>query len=1149
MKTLTITILLAVISCLPLVAQEFVGGITGTVQDETGGVIPGVEITITSLARGGEVGAVTGDAGTYTVNGLPPGEYTLTASLSGFSTVEQTGVRVVSGVVLDLDVTLSIGEMTETIEVTGALPTIEKTSNKAGYARTNDEISRLPLAVANSQRSAQSFLRTMPGVSFVPNRTDGNEGAAMQRSFIQGTPNSTASYSIDGVRASGSMHSNLRDDNAPIPDLVQEFRLDTNTNAEHGFDSGVAITLVFKSGTNEFHGNGFWYVRNDKLDARPWFASERSVTRQNEYGFVLGGPIWKDRTFFFGGIDYYKLRMLGAGAVATVGTTKMRGGDFSELLGAQVGTDLAGKPIYQGGIYDPLTTRDDGAGGFIRDQFPGNVIPSSRHSAITQGLIGQIQPPTQAGTSNNWVGGNAATPFDKKIFNLKADHQIDQAGRHKFGFGMDWGRLFHTSAYPLAFSESISSVHSNAQDQYRYRFSYYWTVRPNVLFSMRTGVARTPRLIGSKGLANDTFGEEIGIRGTNDPLAPRVGIQGFTGWGPIFRKLVDPSQTVPAHVDITWVKGNHNYKFGAAYLLSSSKQNLQLFTQGSFNFNDVETGLPGYANTGSGYASFLLGEADSGTVWSPRNFKHDGGAWGIYFQDSWRVNPKLTVNYGIRNDVFIMLGESYDRIGAFSPTVANAGAGGTLGALEFWGNGAGRNGRKRVAPTAFMNLGPRLGLAYALDDKTVIRASGALMYAPLMGAMTSGFNVPFLGWALDVTSSSLNNGVTPAFNWDDGFPDILPNLPDIDPAFANGQAVQNINSNDFKAGKTVTVNFGVERDLGYGIAVRANYIGKFSHSLAANDAVRLNQLDPKHLALGSLLNADISSQAAADAGITAPYAGFTGPVNQALRPFPQYLNIHQRAAPVSDLSYNSLQLVLQKRYGHGLTFMAGWTISKALGNARFSQQGHSSARIQHTSQRHLRGLYVNDRPNILNMSWMYELPVGKGKRFGSDMGWGGNLFLGGWTLGAIQNYFTGQPIDVTSRSTAPGGFGNLWTTRVASESVRTGISCGNYDPNDSSMNRYLNGAAFADPAAFTFGDVQTLPSTRPCSYLNENITLQKDTHFGEDVFVRLGADFFNIFNRHIWAGLNTDTGNTGAFGTYSGASLPRNIQVSLSIHF
>ncbi len=1150
MKTLTITLLVSVMFCLPLIAQEDVGGINGTVRDATGGVIPGVEVSVSNVATGRQASIVTSDAGTFTFNSLAIGEYTLTAGMAGFSTLEQTGVRVVSGEILTLDVELAVGEVTDTVEVTSTLPTIEKTSNKAGYARVHEEIARLPLAVGNAQRNSQSFLRTMPGVSFDPAafRNDGNEGAGMQRSFIQGIPNSMSSYSIDGIRASGSMHSNLRDDNAPVPDLVQEFRLDTNTNAEHGFNSGVAVTLIFKSGTNDFHGNVFWYNRNDAYDARSWLAADKGITRQNDYGFTLGGPIWKNRTFFFGGIDWYKLRSAASGRVITVGTEKMRGGDFSELLGDQIGTDALGRPIFQGAIYDHLTTRSDGQGGFIRDQFPNNQIPSNRFSSISQQLISRIDLPTEPGVSNNWIGGVASTPFDKKIFNFKVDHQLDEAGKHKITVGGDWGRLFHTSAYPLAFDASISSQHFNAQDQYRYRFNYYWTIRPNVLFNLRAGVARTPRLIGSDGLANDMTGEEIGITGVNDPIAPRVSVQGFTAWGPIFRVLSDPSQTNPIHADVTWVKGNHNFKFGAAYLLSNSRPRTQLFTQGAFTFNDVETGLPGNTATGSGYASFLLGEVDSANVRSPRAFRYDGAGWGFYFQDSWRVSPKLTVNYGIRNDVFVNMGESYDRIGAFNPTIPNPGAAGTPGALWFWGEGEGRNGLKRVADTLFNNWGPRLGLAYALDDKTVLRASGALMYAPLMGAMTSGFNTPNFGFAYSFTESSLDTGVTPAFNWDDGFPDILPDIPDINPALVNGQGVQNINRDDFKAGKTVTVNFGLERELGSGIAFRANYIGKFSHNLPSQNGVRLNQLDRSFLSLGPLLNADINSQEAMDAGIPLPYEGFTGPVNQALRPFPQFLNIEQRAAPTSDLKYNSLQLVLQKRYGHGLSFLLGWTISKAIGNESFSQQGHSSSPAQHTTQRGLQNLYPHDRPQNVNFSWTYQLPFGPGKRWGADAGMAKHL-IGGWTVGAIHNYFSGRPIDVTSRVRYPGGFGNIWPDEVEGVSKRTSVSCSDYDPNDPSQNTYLNVNAFTTPAPFTLGNTRTLPTTRRCSYFNENVTLQKDTYVTEDIYVRFGADFFNILNRHIWFSPNSDTGNTTGFGKFGQVSLPRNIQFHIAIHF
>ena len=1151
MKKFFVLNLVFVLLSLTLIAQESVGTVSGLVQDETGGVIPGVEVSLTNIATGAERNTVTGDAGIYTFNSMAPGEYTLTAAIAGFKTLQQTGLRVVSGETLTLDVALSVGEVTDTVEVTATLPTIEKQSNKAGYARTNEEIARLPLVVSFNNRQALSFLRTMPGVSYDPFRYFDNENVAMSRSFVQGTPTASPSYNIDGVRASGSTHENARDDTAPIPELVEEFRLDTNTSAEHGWDSGVAINLVFKSGTNEFHGDSFWYNRNDVFDARPWFAAERSVTRQNDYGFVLGGPIWKNRSFFFGGLDIYKLRTAPSGATATVPTTAMRNGDFSELLGDQIGTDVLGRPIFQGAIYDPLTTRPDGTGGFIRDPFAGNMIPSNRFSPITQALLGQIGSPTEPGVTNNWVGGQSLRPDDKESYYLKVDHQIDEAGSHKFMFGTEQNSRLNRSTYPLVFNEAISSLHVNESAQYRYRFSYYWTLRPNVLLNLRTGVTRTPRLIGTQGLDNHAFGEEIGITGVNSPNSPRVGVEGMTGYGPIFEKLSDPSQTVPANLDVTWVKGSHNFKFGAAYLLSISKGDSLIFGQGNFSFLDRTTGLPGSPETGWGFASQLLGEADGGVVNSPSAFKRDGGAWGFYFQDSWRVTPKLTVNYGLRNDIFITAGESYDRIGAFNSTIPNPDAGGLPGALWFWGEGEGRNGFTRVAPTLWNNWGPRLGLAYALDDKTVVRASGAYMYFPQFGSMTSGFNTPAIGWLLNVSANSLDGGVTPGLNWDDGFPDILPTLPDLDPSFANGQSVLALARDDIKSGRTLTVNFGVERDLGWNTAFRANYHGKFSHSLPSNDGVRLNQLDLRHLALGDLLNADINSQAAIDAGITAPYEGFSGPVNQALRPFPHMLNINERAAPVTDLTYHGLVLSLQKRYGHGLSFMFNYTISKALGNSRFSQQGHSlSSHLQHTSQRHLRYLFDQDRPQNVSMSWMYELPFGPGKRWGADTGSAVKKLIGGWNVGFQQAYFSGLPqLNMSSRIRIPGGFGAIWPNRVDGVPARTGISCGDYDPNDPSRNRYLNINAFENAAPFTLGNTRTLPSDRPCSYFNENATLQKDTYVTEDIYVRLGADFFNLFNRHIWGNPNTDIGNTEGFGTIRRVTNPRIIQMHLSIHF
>ena len=1141
-RVLSLSLILA-LSCLPLLAQENVGTVTGAVRDESGGVVPGADISITNVGTGISTDTITSDAGIYAFNSVAIGEYRLTATMPGFRTLEQSGLRVVSGEVLTIDVTLSVGDVAETVEVMATLPTIEKQSNKAGYARVNEEIARLPIAVSNNNRQALSFLRTMPGVNYNPN--DSNENNAMSTAFIHGTPNASPSYTIDGVRAGSSTHQNSRDDTAPIPEMVQEFRLDTNTNAEHGWDSGVAITLIFKSGTNELHGDAFWYFRNDILDARPWRAPSKSVNRQNDYGFVLGGPIWKNRTFFFGGFDGYKLRTAPGDSVQTVPTAAMRNGDFSEILGPQIGTDALGRPIHQGAIYDPMTTRSDGQGGFIRDPFPNNMIPADRFSTVTKNLISRFGLPNRPGVNNNWVGGLTSTPVDKTSYYLKVDHQLDEAGDHRLTVGWEQSWKASRSNYPSVQDESISSLHRNDEVQYRYRFNYHYTIRPNVLFNLRTGVTRTPRVIGTQGLANDNTGAEVGIKGVPGPIAPQVGVQGQSAYGPIFQKLIDPSQTIPANMDVTWVKGSHNFKVGAAYLLSVSKQNLALFDQGSFSFSALETGLPGNANTGFGFASQLLGEVDSAFVWSQRDFRHNGGAWGIYFQDSWRATSKLTINYGLRNDVFVPLGETYDRIGAFNPTIPNPGAGGLPGSLWFWGDGPGRNGFKRVADTLWSQWGPRLGFAYSPDDNTVIRASGAYMYFPLFGAMTSGFNTPFLGWTLDPSVRSLDGGLTPAFNWDNGYPDPIPDLPVLEPDFANGQAMQYLNRDDFKAGRTLTLNFGLERDLGWGLAIRANYHGKFSHNLPSHEAVRMNQLSVANLSLGNTLLAPVGSDQAMAAGIAAPYPGFGGPVAQAFRPFPHFLDIQQRAAPVSDLNYHALVLSLQKRYGHGLSFMLNHTISKALGNVGFSQQGHGFAPIQHTSQRHLRYHYQHDRPQNLSLSWLYELPFGPGKRLFN----GGNLFskyvLSGWTLGVQHNYFSGQPISVSSRVRYPGGFGPIWPVLRLNSQIKTNTICGEYSPG----GRFLNVNAFMNAAPWTLGNTRTLPKERGCSYFNENATLQKDTQVNEDVNVRLGVDFFNVFNRHIWGGLNTDTGNAAGFGQFGSTSRPRFIQLHLSIHF
>ena len=830
--------------------------------------------------------------------------------------------------------------------------------------------------------------------------------------------------------------------------------------------------------------------------------------------------------------DGYRYRTTPAGATATVPTALMRRGDFSEFLGPQIGTDALGRPILRGQIYDPLTTRSDGRGGFIRDPFPNNVIPESRLSSISRAFQGGYYLPNQPGTQINWVGSLKPFPTDQDRITVKADHNFGP--NHRFSFGYDNIARLHNRGGAGLFEDTIAFYYLNDVNQPRARLNYTWIMRPDLLLDMRAGFTQRSQRIGNQASAD--FGQTAGLRGVNDPSTPTVTIQGVSGFGPVFRRLDSYYQNIPGSLNLAWTKGSHNFKFGAEYFLSTSRQVTELGTSGNFSFADRGTGLPGQTATGVGYASYLLGEVDTSSLSSPTANRFGQSTWGFYAHDQWRVTQKLTLNVGLRYDLFLPARETYNRIGHFDPTVPNPAAGGRLGAITFYGQGTGRNGLQTFQDVYYKAFGPRVGIAYAFNPKTVVRSSYGISYTPLYLAFGFPANI---GWSASVSPATLDNGVTPAFNWNNGFPPVFPVLPNLSPSIVNGSGVPYIARTNIRPGRTQNLNFGIERELPFRIAVRADYIGNLTHGLPNNGLVQLNQLDPRYFALGDLLLANISSAQAQAAGIVAPYPGFTGSVAQALRPFPQYQGVNQVAAPAGFSLYHSFQFNVQKRFGEGLSFLAAYTIEKQL----------SSGGIQHTTLRTLSKNLGNDRPQLLALSYVYDLPFGPGKRFANSNSAFVKQVVGGWQVSGIHNYMSGYPVGVSTRATIPGGVGGIWANRVPDVPIATGNTCDNYDPNDPARNRYLNIAAFSTPAPYTFGNTSLLPNVRGCSYLNESLSVQKRFPISEGSEVRFGVEFFNVFNRHQWLGLNGDINNLAAFGRFSGASDPRSIQFLLKVQF
>jgi hypothetical protein len=1136
------------LSELALHAQQNVGRLLGIVRDPSTAVVPGASISVRSVGTGVVTELRTNSEGAYAFPVLPIGEYVLTIRAPGFKTLEQPAIRIVSAESVTLDLKLELGEPSETIQVSAVTPMVDAVTTTSGTTRLGSELSELPLLNLGGDRTVMRYLFTLPGVAPLVS-SSGRSSGYYANAAINGAPAGGESLSVDGVVGNSIPHQSMGDQLAPPPETIEEIRLNATGTAEYGWNAGVGVTVVTKSGTNTLHGDVFEYFRNEAMDARNTFAGTVSPQKQNEYGFTLGGPVvipriynGKNKTFFFGLFSGYKYRAAPAGGLFTVPTAAMRQGDFRELLGRQIGTDSLGRPVLDGEIYDPTTTRSDGKDGFIRDPFSYNgqlnVIPPSILSSVSQFFTKQYPTPNLPGTQLNYAGSRAPSPKDLQKGAIKIDHHFN--GNNTMNASFEVRSVVSIAGGLFGLSPISSSFRDNSDNQ-RVRLGYNTILGGNKVLGFRIGLNRLGNHSGSTPWEANVA-TQAGLKGTFDKSTPTISIAQVTGFGqPIAGDANTFATTVPVNVDFNWVVANHNFKFGAAQLRTRWAQVYCVGCTGRFNFNQRETGLPGISNTGHGYASFLLGQVDSASLTTGWPTLHTGSTYGFYGLDTWRVTPKLTLNYGLRLDYFGSLSELHDAIGVFDPTIPNPGAGGRLGAISFFGTGPGRNGRHSIGPGATF-WAPNVGFAYALRPRIVFRAGYGLTSTALFSILGSGGNLPKPGWVYSASPTSFDLGVTPAFQWDQGAPFNPPPLPNLDPAIANNSGATVVHPYDFKPGRVQNLNAGIEQQLPRNVILRADYVANLSHGLHVNGLLRPNELDLKHLQLGNLLLQNINSPVAQAAGIPLPYPGFTSTVSRALTPYPQYTGISDPMSRSGYSLYHSLQVALQKRFGQGLYFLASYTASKQLTNAlTFSSTGVGGGFTQSQNFARTKWLGVDDIPQYVSLSYLYQLPFGPGKRFASTTNPVLKQLVSGWQVSGWHTYSKGTPVYLSTLAGVPGGFGSIWANRVPNVPM-VANSCTSSGPN-------LNVNAFTQPAPFTFGNTAVLPNVRTCSLFNENFSLQKEFKFNERSSMLFSGDFTNIFNRTQLTQLQTNIDIPGSFGRYTAAFDPRFVQLHFKLRF
>ncbi|MBM3740213.1 MAG: TonB-dependent receptor [Acidobacteria bacterium] len=1140
--TLLICTVVALLQCfaLPARSQTSLGAIQGTVQDTSAAVIPGAEIVATHLSTNVSTRTESTSAGAYLISGLPVGSYEVTANLSGFKKLSHQPIVVSTGTTVTVNITLQVGPVTEVVEVRGAGPSLNTTSAELGTVMEGKLLLDLPLSMSSFSASAlgsgprqmEEFIFLAPGVS-------GN----MWSKSVNGSPDFSQEILIDGASAMDSETPGRSDKIAPPYEAVEEFKVHTaNYSAEFGRGFGV-MNFTLKSGTNAFHGDVFEFLRNDVLDARGFFATAKPRKRQNEFGGTFGGPIvlprvynGKNKSFFFFAYTGFRVRGVPANLrIFTIPTPRQRQGDFGEYL------DSFNTPIF-----DPATTRPDGRGGFVRNAFPGNVIPKQRWSRIATQANEMWPSPHFPTVTINYVS-NEIERADRNNYSLKFDHAVN--ARHKVFYSMFWGNSRGIAMEGV--DGPWNPGFTGGFLSHTFRLGHNAILRPNLLNDFVAGLTRSD---GGRVPVESSARDPFNIPG----LAP--GVKSFptftfAGYRHMGNSSTQPSTRADNNINIkdtlTYLRANHQVKAGFAYLGWRANQ-LETIVEGGWFYHGrgqtSQPNSPDFARWGNSYASFLLGQPFRWTrlVGGYRNGSRvKSFSW--FVEDSWKLGRGLTLSLGVRHEVPLILTEAHDRMSMFSPSARNP-ATGLPGALIFAGPGQGRTGSSRFAENRpLRHFAPRASMAWQVDSKTVVRTGYGIMYAPGNASTIGRFTNLFKqGFVFQDSGDSLD-GFSAARHLDDGFPAFNQPLPFLDPTLVNNRDVDHMNQAAGIMPDQQQWNFSVQRELRGQIVADLGYVGTKGTHLAWGGE-NLNQLHPRYLSLGPLLEANIASAQARAGGIPVPYTGFQGTVAQALRPFPHIRTINNYMQPTGNSSYHSMQLKLQRRFAQGYHFLVSYTLSKAMApqgaTTGLSDSAFGAGVVRDTyNQRLDKSISPNDQTHNIVFAGSYELPLGKGKRLLSSTG-AAHKLAGGWVATFISRYATGFPLSIGGGSQLNLFNGGNRPNRVPNVPMQVPFQ-------DPAKDLYLNAAAFSNPLPYTFGTLgEVISQIRGFPLLNEDIALLKRTAVSERVSLEFRTEFFNIFNRTRFRDPNTDFNNPSQFGRVAGqVNFPRSIQFALKLVF
>ncbi|GAB4116010.1 MAG: hypothetical protein Kow001_16870 [Acidobacteriota bacterium] len=1173
-------LLVATLTIVPafLSAQSFLASLTGVVSDATGGVVPGVEITLTNTATGQQMSFITDDQGRYSFQSLTPGMYELRAVLSGFKEYVQTGIELAINQKARINIVLQVGEVTETVEVIGAPSQLNFENATREEGISPDTLQKLPLLVSGTVRSSASFAVLMPGVT-----TGGSNNAFDAR--INGGVQSGDEAIVDGVSMQqGTMSQSgmisIFQDFPYSPDMVSEIKvLTSNYEPQYGGTAGATIIAETKSGTSEFHGSAFWFHRNSVLNASA-FDQDRPFNLQHNFGANVGGPVklpwvWSDKlkTYFYFNHEQFRINGGATAPIVSIPTVKNRQGDFTDWVDAQ------GNLIP---IYDPATLRPNPAFDpslptgptnlpFLRDQFMGcdgntpNVICSDRFAnSFALAYLRHLPNPNRPGVLNNYQAPPVPDIIlaNTKYYFWRIDMNVGDRDSVYFSSWSQWAPKNTNSLLPLPIS---NDVYTDPQNSKINRLNWTHTFSPTLVHHFAIGYLNRNEGYGS--LNEDYLNEFPQVPGvaanTHVPVINfSDGYQSFSTTNGPGSLNVTTRPTVVGNSLSTWVKGAHTIKFGAEYRDLGQNFHDNTNNAGTFSFDRGPTGLSGIVS-GNPIASFLLEQVSYGEVtfrtvdaWYARQ-----KALAFYGGDTWKITPKLTFNFGLRWDVFTPATELNDRLSFFDPTLANPSAG-RLGGLAFADEFNDRYGRRHPEETWNGGWAPRLGIAYAYDEKTVIRTGYGIFYHQAYCPGWGGcMNLD--GYNATPSFSSTQSGLQAAFILSQGFPQNFERPPFLEADFRNGQGTLYRPFEANRRAYSQQWNLTIEREVGKDMMVSAAYVGNTGTRLPSYLAP-VNVINPSYLSLGEKLNDEFQPGQVELHGVPLPYNGWveqmTGcapTVAQALMPYPQFCdNLQGINENAGQSRYHSFQLKVDRRFSEGTFLLVAYTVSKLITTTQQTNEAAGTSAwggfggvVSPFERQRAVTLASDDVPQVLSVSFIYDLPWFKAEQGPA------NWFLGNWSMTTIFRYSSGLPFWFRSGDCRIPYQFRMGCLPNYQEGQLYAQDKGDFDPGRGPL---FNVNAFEGPVFnFEQGTGTVITNERGFPFYNQDLSFIKNVPIGEYANFQFRAEFFNVWNWHSFTAsgqwnsqaFTTDVSSPD-FGRWNGSvSSPRTIQFSARVEF